>query len=100
MCLLFSRDINKEVEPREDDDGDTPRRKNLIHPFKILVGLVTYKHGKGDKGSLSWIPNTRIISALDTAFYQAFQHVEPTGKKFFLAVDVSGSMSQPAIGSR
>lgn len=94
------RKINTEVEPGEDEDvGEIPKRRNVIHPFKILIGLIQYKHGRGDKGSLSWIPNKKILEALDNAFYQAFNHVEPTGKKFFLGVDVSGSMSQPVLGS-
>ena len=98
--FLIVRKINTEADPVEDDDGETPRRRNVIHPFKILVGMVTYKSGRGDKSSLMWIPNDKIIKALDVAFYQAFHHVEPTGKKFLLGVDVSGSMSQPCIGSR
>ena len=90
-----------EVEPGEDEDvGEIPKRRNVIHPFKILIGLIQYKHGRGDKGSLSWIPNKKILEALDNASYQAFNHVEPTGKKFFLGVDVSGSMSQPVLGSK
>jgi len=40
------------------------------------------------------------VKALDEAFYQAFTHVVPTGKTFYLGVDVSGSMSSPALGSR
>lgn len=56
--------------------------------------------GKGDKGSLTWKPNPRILEALNQAFYQAFEAVEPTGKKYYLAVDVSGSMSQPVLGSK
>lgn len=99
IALEKIRNINTEAEPQEDDVGETPRRRNIIHPFKILIGLVTYKKGRGEKGSLTWIPNTKIITALDGAFYQAFNHVQPTNKKFFLAVDVSGSMSQPVLGS-
>lgn len=102
IVLRKIKQINTEKEPWEEDAQrvNMPKNRNVIHPFKILVALSTYKQGKGDKGSLSWIPNDRIIEALDSAFYQAFHHVEPTGKKYFLAVDVSGSMSQPALGSR
>ncbi|XP_053373250.1 RNA-binding protein RO60-like [Mercenaria mercenaria] len=74
-------------------------RRQVLHPFKILLALITYKTGHGDKGSRSWTPNQRIMEALDRAFYQAFERVEPTGKKYYLAVDVSGSMSQPVLGS-
>jgi 60 kDa SS-A/Ro ribonucleoprotein len=40
-----------------------------------------------------------VIDALDEAFYAAFENVEPTGKRFLLGVDVSGSMSQTVAGS-
>jgi 60 kDa SS-A/Ro ribonucleoprotein len=32
------------------------------------------------------------VDALDRAFYAAFRNVEPTGKRWLLALDVSGSM--------
>ncbi|XP_053373251.1 RNA-binding protein RO60-like [Mercenaria mercenaria] len=85
--------------PEEGQGEARGKRKNVLHPFKVLLALITYKTGHGDKGSLSWTPNKRIMEALDRAFYQAFETVEPTGKKYYLAVDVSGSMSQPVLGS-
>ena len=103
LCVWLSnnRKINTEVDLGENDDaGEQHKRKNIIHPFKILIGLVQYRHGRGDMGSLHWVPNEKIIEALDNAFYQAFNHVVPTGKKYFLGVDVSGSMSQPVLGSK
>ena len=102
ICYLLYRKINTEPDPviDETDDGEPQPKRNVIHPFKILIGLVQYRHGRGDKGSLAWIPNKKILEALDNAFYQAFDKVEPTGKKYFLGVDVSGSMSQPVLGSK
>ena len=64
-----------------------------VHPYNILVAMMTYKKGSGDKGSLNWIPNVHIINALDQAFKLAFQNVTPTGKRIKIALDVSGSMS-------
>jgi 60 kDa SS-A/Ro ribonucleoprotein len=64
-----------------------------VHPYNILVAMMTYKKGCGDKGSLNWIPNVHIINALDQAFKLAFQNVTPTGKRIKIALDVSGSMS-------
>ena len=64
-----------------------------IHPFNVLVALHTYKKGRGDKGKLKWMPNPKIVTALDSAFYQSFKFVEATGLRFLLALDVSGSMS-------
>ena len=64
-----------------------------IHPYTILVAMLTYKKGSGDKGSLTWIPNVHILDALDYAFRLAFQNITPTGKRIKIALDVSGSMS-------
>jgi len=64
-----------------------------VHPYNILVAMMTYKKGSGDKGSLNWIPNIHILNALDQAFKLAFQNVTPTGKRIKIALDVSGSMS-------
>jgi 60 kDa SS-A/Ro ribonucleoprotein len=64
-----------------------------IHPMQILIALSVYSQGKGIKGKLTWTPVQEITDALDQAFYQAFETVEPTNKKHLLAVDVSGSMS-------
>lgn len=64
-----------------------------VHPFSILLALKQYQAGQGDKGKLTWQPNQAIVSALDEAFYIAFKTVEPTNKRYLLAIDVSGSMS-------
>ena len=64
-----------------------------IHPYNILVAMLTYKKGCGDKGSLTWTPNIHIMDALDHAFKLAFQNITPTGKRIKIALDVSGSMS-------
>ena len=64
-----------------------------VHPYNILVAMMTYKKGSGDKGRLNWIPNVHILNALDHAFKLAFQNVTPTGKRIKIALDVSGSMS-------
>ncbi|XP_022085359.1 60 kDa SS-A/Ro ribonucleoprotein-like [Acanthaster planci] len=68
-------------------------RKARVHPIHILAALYQYKKGKGHKGKLSWTPVQTICDALDDAFYKTFKFVEPTGKRFLLALDVSGSMS-------
>lgn len=64
-----------------------------VHPISLLIALKTYQQGRGVRGSLTWNPNPNILSSLDDAFYAAFDLVEPTGQKFLLGVDVSGSMS-------
>lgn len=72
-------------------------RKSLIHPIQILMALITYRSGKGVRGSLTWEPVPQIIDALDAAFYTAFDNVEPSHKNTFLALDVSGSMASGSV---
>ncbi|KAK3590251.1 hypothetical protein CHS0354_041329 [Potamilus streckersoni] len=75
-------------------------KKARVHPFTVLVALVQYKMGKGDKGHLKWNPNEKVMTGLDSAYYLAFNAVEPTGKRYMLAIDISGSMSVPCIGTQ
>lgn len=74
-------------------------RKSRLHPFAILVAMRTYAQGHGEKGSLTWTPSQRVLDALDSAFYLAFQNVIPTGKRFLLALDVSGSMAMSEVAN-
>ncbi|XP_060630517.2 RNA-binding protein RO60 [Anolis sagrei] len=74
-------------------------KKARIHPFHILVALETYKGERGYRGKLRWQPDKDILEALDASFYKTFKTVEPTEKRFLLAVDVSASMSQKVLGS-
>ena len=63
-----------------------------LHPIAILIAQRMYKRGYGDLGSLRWTPDQNVVAALESAFYKAFDAVEPTGKRIMLGVDVSGSM--------
>lgn len=67
-------------------------QKARIHPITLLSALKTYEQGYGERGSSKWNPVTAIVDALDTAFYTSFGYVEATGKRWLLALDVSGSM--------
>lgn len=80
-------------------DNEGILKSARIHPFSVLVAWNQYKKGHGSKGKLSWSVNVEITKALERAFYKAFQFVPPTGKRYLLAVDVSGSMHTPVIGS-
>lgn len=68
-------------------------RRSRVHPIQVLSALLTYKSGHGQKGSLSWTVVPQVADALDSAFYAAFANVQPTGKRLYLGVDVSGSMT-------
>ncbi|KAM6124222.1 LOW QUALITY PROTEIN: RNA-binding protein RO60 [Pterocles gutturalis] len=95
---------NSVLEPRGSEVAIVCERQNekllkRIHPFHILVALETYKAGHGSRGKLWWRPDEDILEALDASFYKTFKTVEPTGKRFLLAVDVSASMTQKVLGS-
>jgi hypothetical protein len=68
-------------------------KDSKVHPLQILVGMKTYSQGKGDLGSLTWTPNSHITTALSITFKQAFGNITPTGKRYMIGLDVSGSMS-------
>jgi 60 kDa SS-A/Ro ribonucleoprotein len=74
-------------------------QKSRVHPINILTALRTYGQGQGFRGSNTWSPAPPILYALEEAFYAAFKNVEPTGKRFMVGVDVSGSMAmRPSEG--
>jgi 60 kDa SS-A/Ro ribonucleoprotein len=78
---------------------DSPGRLRTarVHPLAILNAFAVYKSRKGLKGSLRWTPNTRIVNALDEAFYMAFGTITPSNARIRLAVDVSGSMNSARV---
>lgn len=82
-----------EIARRLNDDETI--KKSRVHPISILTALRTYDNGRGFRGKGEWEPQHQITAALDEAFYKAFQNVEPTGKRFLVGLDVSGSMSMP-----
>lgn len=68
-------------------------RKSRVHPIQVLAAILTYGSGHGQKGGLQWTVVPQVVDALNDAFYASFLHVEPTGKNFYMGVDVSGSMT-------
>lgn len=78
--------------------GDDQELRNArIHPIHVLTALMTYKSGHGFRGGNSWTVVNSIVDALDDAFYGSFKHVQPTGKRIMLALDISGSMGSGEI---
>ena len=67
-----------------------------VHPITLLNALNQYNLGHGDKGSLTWRADGKVVDALNDAFYNSFNYVESTGENYLLGVDCSGSM----FGSR
>lgn len=75
-------------------------KKSRVHPIDVLLALRTYSKGSGFRSSSSWDVHSNIVDALDTAFYAAFDNVEPTGKNTLVALDVSGSMGGGFYGNQ
>lgn len=84
------------VERLKDTEG---LKKARVHPFAILLAQAVYAQGHGFRGDLSWKPSQRIVDGLNDAFYTAFDNVVPSGKRHYLALDVSGSMGLPIMNS-
>jgi 60 kDa SS-A/Ro ribonucleoprotein len=91
--LTATSDATKEVVRCLKDAEEI--KKSRVHPMTILFALHTYASGGGWRSSKTWTPVTKVIDALDGAFYLAFGNVEPTNKNILLALDVSGSMGSP-----
>jgi len=77
-------------------DRETLRR-GRVHPLQVLAALVTYQQGHGMRGSGRWKVVPEVVAALNRAFDLAFENVVPTGKRLYLALDVSGSMSMGSV---
>lgn len=69
-----------------------------LHPLSIFLAQKTYSSGQGVLGSGSWNPDQGIVEALETAFYDSFDLIEPTGKNIMFCLDVSGSMGMKYPG--
>jgi 60 kDa SS-A/Ro ribonucleoprotein len=72
-------------------------RKARVHPVAVLGALATYRSGRSARGSGTWTPLPVVTDALEDAFYASFEHVEPTGARTLVGLDVSGSMSCGAV---
>lgn len=57
-------------------------RKTRLHPMNYLLASL-----------MSGVQNSKIKAALNDGFYKSFATVEPSGSRFRIGVDVSGSMS-------
>jgi 60 kDa SS-A/Ro ribonucleoprotein len=77
------------VEKLADEEA---LKRQRVHPLNVLNALMMYQRGRGLRGSLTWAPERQVVDALDDAFYKAFGAVESAGKRWLLALDVSGSM--------
>lgn len=84
-------------------------RDSRLHPINYLNALIVHTEGQivRNRGTVDyygyggrskdWTTVPQLVDALNEGYYLAFKYIEPTNKRFFLGVDVSGSMSS-AIG--
>ncbi len=72
-------------------------RRGRVHPLQALAALVTYQQGRGMRGSGQWAVVSEVVEALNRAFAMTFENVTPTGKRLYLALDVSGSMTRGSV---
>ncbi|XP_036822271.1 60 kDa SS-A/Ro ribonucleoprotein isoform X1 [Oncorhynchus mykiss] len=87
------------AEVCERIQSEAALKKAKLHPFSVLTASENYKRGQGNRGKVKWEPNVDIIKALDSAFYKCFTNVEPAGKRFVVAVDISTSLSSIVKGT-
>jgi len=82
-------------------------RKTRLHPINFLNAVVVHQEGQVDRRNQGywstgrnkdWKSNGKIVDALNEGFHLAFKTVEPANKRTLVATDVSGSMTQNAIG--
>jgi 60 kDa SS-A/Ro ribonucleoprotein len=95
------KSINKNIDRVANVLNSKERlKKGRIHPIDVLKALKTYKSGGSvGKSSKTWTPTPRIVDILETALEMSFDAIEPTGKVFMHAVDISGSMSSYTVSS-
>lgn len=74
-------------------------RKGRVHPLTVLMAQSIYKQGHGMKGNLTWTAVPRIVNGLEKAFYDCFANVPKTGKRFYIGLDVSGSMGSGSVAN-
>ncbi len=68
-------------------------RRARVHPVSFLLARASYSCGA------SWEPVPEVLAALDRAFDLATEALEPTGRRWFVAADVSGSMDACTVAA-
>lgn len=71
---------------------DNVIKRGRVHPMQFALAYKTYLSGGGFRGNLKWVPTPSISKALEAGLEKSFSYVEPSGKNFYIGLDVSGSM--------
>lgn len=96
-ALTHHSNVAKIVNARITDSDAL--RKARVHPMQVLLAKLTYGAGHGFKGTNKWNPVPTVVDNLDDAFYASFGNLPMTNKRRFIALDVSGSMGSPIMGT-
>lgn len=96
---IFKSNLIKEVDVvvKKLTDAEYIKRSR-IHPLQVLQAAKVYGSGRGVKGGNTWQVNSKIMEGLDKAMELSYANVEPTGLRFLVGMDVSGSMSTSVLG--
>lgn len=84
----------KNLDVLEEKLGKEMLQKSRIHPLEIANAQKIYSSGGsiGRSTNAEFEPIPRVIDILEDAVHNSFITQEPTGKHFFHALDISGSM--------
>lgn len=93
--VFDDRSSVKLAEAKLTDEGAL--RSARVHPMSVLIAAGVYRQGHGERGHSVWTPNERILGVLDDAFYKSFHTITPTGLRWSVNLDHSGSMYSAGI---
>lgn len=89
---VFKKTENLDV--LEDRLSKENLKKAYIHPVNFAEAQMIYlDSGHTGRGKLEWTPVPRVSDIIENAVEASFDVLEPTGQRFFHALDVSGSMT-------
>jgi len=94
---VFKKKAN--IEMLEERFNRENLSKAYIHPVVFASAMKAYMAGgEGGKSKLRWTPLPRVVDAMEDGIEKCFDALEPTGKDFFFALDISGSMTGGGVG--
>lgn len=84
----------KNLDVLEEKLNKEALQKSRVHPLEIANAQKIYSSGGaiGRSTNANFEPIPRVIDILEDAVHNSFITQEPTGKHFFHALDISGSM--------
>lgn len=106
LGALTSREVISANDTKFVDEIETKltnpeyMRKARIHPIDVMKALKIYKQGgAGGKSDNRFSPVPRVVDILSDMVEKSFNYLEPTGLRYGVFLDVSGSMTVPATGA-